>query len=389
MGLGKTFAFLQAIKTTDSNFSLVVCPAYLKENWVAEAEKMGIFDIQVIRTRKDNYLGKALTIVGYDTKTIRNVLHQSLGFDIIGFDEAHYLRGRTAQRTKICLGTDRRIKQCLVKNAKRVVFLSGSPLLNRPADLWTILQAVYPEAMGDFYQYAYRYCGAYQGPFGLDVSGATNLPELKQYLDQFVIRYTKEQCLDLPGVAYSTISLEKNKEVERLQSLEKDLGIDVENLLNEGVAIGEYATLRRELGILKQDIAREFIKNIVDQGEDVVVFTYHKEIARILSADAITGETPVSGRQQIVNDFQENGGVIVGTYGAMGTGFTLTRACNVVLVELDYSPLLIQQAVDRLNRIGQKRMVSAHVLLWQDGLEMALWKLLKKKQATFTTLFGE
>ena len=80
------------------------------------------------------------------------------------------------------------------------------------------------------------------------------------------------------------------------------------------------------------------------------------------------------------------GNMIVGTFGAMGTGFTLTKACHVVMAELDYSPLLIEQAIDRLNRIGQTRRVTAHVLLWSEGLEMNLFKALKKKKNTFNTL---
>jgi len=391
MGLGKTFCGLAAISETEASYCLIVCPAYLKENWRNEAKVMGFADneIQVVYGRKAKYEFKRITICGYDAPTLKNILLQSFGFDLSIFDEAHYLRGRGSQRSKTILGTDKRVKHTVCRYSRRVIFLSGSPLLNRPSELWPILQTVFPSIFPNFFQYAYRYCAAYQGNFGLDYSGASNLEELKAYLDSFVLRKEKSEVLDLPGRGIKKVILEKSKAAEKLLKAEADLGIDVEALVNEGVAIGEYATVRRELGLLKSEVAKDYISDIIDQGEDVVVFTYHKELARLIASNAITGETPVKDRQKNVDTFQSEGGSIVGTYGAMGTGFTLTKSCNVVLVELEYSPLLIEQAIDRLNRIGQTRLVTAHFLLWSEGLENDLFKTLKKKRKTFDTLFTE
>ena len=390
MGLGKTFTAIYPALYFSDSYTLIVCPAYLKYNWKTEIMKMGVreHEIQIGESRKDKFEFKRFIITSYDAKTIKNILVRSIGFRMVIFDEAHYLRGKGAQRTKVCLGSDSRLKHTIDKYCAQCVFLSGSPLLHRPAELWPILRMVYPKHFASWDQYIFRYCDAYYGERGLDYSGASNLEELKPFLDAFILRKTKDQVLDLPNKGINMVELDVDKEVQKYLNQESDLGISVDNLLGE-VVIGEYATVRRELGLLKSKIAKEFIEDIRQNGEDVVVFTYHKELAHILSDNPITGETPLSKRQTIVDNFQIAGGVIVGTFGAMGTGFTLTKACNVVLVELEYSPLLNQQAIDRLHRIGQTRKVTAHVLLWSSGLERDLFRNLKKKRKTFDTLFGE
>ena len=198
--------------------------------------------------------------------------------------------------------------------------------------------------------------------------------------------------LDLPPKTSIPIDLEMNKAVDALLKRESELDITVEYLMeNPAVPIGGYATFRRELGILKIDTAKQHINNLRDQQIDVVIFCYHKEVADTLAkfykTEALTGDMAPTKRQIKVDSFQRDGGVIIGTYGGMGTGFTLTRSSHVVLVELDYSPQMIEQATDRCHRIGQSETVSVYSLLWKKGLERQLYQKLKSKSRVFSNFY--
>jgi SWI/SNF-related matrix-associated actin-dependent regulator 1 of chromatin subfamily A len=196
----------------------------------------------------------------------------------------------------------------------------------------------------------------------------------------------------LPEKIYSEVDLPLNAEVKKLLRAEESMELDVDYLVSGKPAIGEYATMRRELGLLKIGYCREHIQDIVDQAGAVVVFTYHQELAKSLAkefnTEPVIGSTPNRVRTKIVSDFQNVGGVFVGSYGAAGTGITLTKASHVVLCELEYSPRLIDQAVDRCHRIGQTNTVNVYTLLWSKGLERNLWKQLQDKDETFQNLFN-
>jgi len=395
MGLGKTAVALSLPKILGGNM-LVICPGYLRDNWFQEALMWGFEkeEVQVILSRKDKLQYRKLTICSYDPLSIKNVLLSSIGYTFGVLDEAHYLRGRKARRTKLITGSDARIKNPMHRYCEKMVWMSGTPMLSRPRELWPILRCTYPdqEIFVGYYRYAQYFCQGWN--FGeMDDSGATNQEELKEnFLSQFMLRICKEDVLDLPEKIYTEIDLELTAAVKRLLEEERELGIDMDRLLSGEPVIGEYATMRRELGNLKLSYCVEHIKDILDQTGAVVVFTYHQQLAIDLAEEfgttAIIGSTPNRIRTKIVSEFQDGGGVFVGSYGAAGTGITLTKASHVVLCELEYSPRLIDQAVDRCHRIGQTKTVNVYTLLWSKGLERTLWQQLQEKDRTFQNLFG-
>ena len=396
MGLGKTAIALALGLHSNANI-LVICPGYLRDNWKAEALKWGYDEneVQVILTRKAKLQYRKLTICSYDPETVKNILLYSIGYNYLILDEAHYLRGKKARRTKLITGSDARIKKFAALYAERIVYLSGTPMLNRPRELWPILRCTFPQdkTLEGYYQYAMRYCFGYDYQGAPDDSGACNLDELQElYLSKFMLQIKKEDVLDLPEKVYSTIDLPLNAEVKKLLKAEEQEELDVDYLISGKPAIGDYATMRRELGLLKIPYCREHIQDIVDQAGAVVVFTYHQELAKRLAAEfntePVIGSTPNKVRTRLVSDFQLSGGVFVGSYGAAGTGITLTKASHVVLCELEYSPRLIDQAVDRCHRIGQSNTVNIYTLLWSKGLERNLWRQLQEKDETFQNLFN-
>lgn len=141
------------------------------------------------------------------------------------------------------------------------------------------------------------------------------------------------------------------------------------------VSFGELAKVRKELSMKKLPICEAHIKTVLESVDSLVVFTYHKdpayELAKSIESSAvITGDTPIEERNQIVEKFQ-NGEirVIIGTTGAMGTGLTLTRASNVIMLELDWTPANLEQAEDRCHRIGQDNSVLVQYLVLYGSLD--------------------
>jgi len=265
--------------------------------------------------------------MSYDPDTIKNILLSSIGYADLIRDEAHYLRGKKARRTKLITGSDARIKKFAALYAERIVYLSGTPMLNRPKELWPILRCTFPEVemLKGYYQYAMRYCFGHDYTGAPDDSGATNLDELKElYLSKFMLQIKKEEVLDLPEKIFSEVDLPLNAEVSKLLRAEEAIDLDVEYLISGKPAIGDYATMTRELGLLKLPFCREHIQDIVDQAGSVVVFTYHQEMAKLLAkefkTEPVIGSTPNKTRTRLVAEFQDKGGVFVGSYGATGDG---------------------------------------------------------------------
>ena len=212
MGLGKTAIGLRIAPSLGLNMTWVICPGYLRNNWFAEALMWGYQEkeVQIILTRTAKLQYKRLTISSYDAKTIKNIMNQAMWFDVLICDEAHYLGGKSSQRTKCITGSDKRVKNVATRCASRTVYMSGTPMLNRPRELWAILRAVYPENtfLQDYYQYAYRYCIGYGIGGEIDDSGACNLEELKEkFLSPFMLRVKKEEVLSLPEKVLSLIHI--------------------------------------------------------------------------------------------------------------------------------------------------------------------------------------
>ena len=141
----------------------------------------------------------------------------------------------------------------------------------------------------------------------------------------------------------------------------------------------ELAKVRQEIGIAKAPMVRDWVRDFLEgnPGEKLILFGYHKDVIRRLYAELeeynpglIYGSTPLHKRQQgQVDKFQEDEScrLIIGNLHSMGTGFTMTRAANVVFAEGDWVPSLLRQAEDRSCRIGQLAMKVLAVYLMANG----------------------
>lgn len=407
MGLGKTIQAIGVLNDQGFDRAVVVCPASLKQNWKRELEKWLVDEVSV-RVYKEGPLRADVEIINYALFSRRERLPNRVNtFDAeyMILDESHYIKNKDAARTE-------RIRKIDV-DCK--IFLTGTPIKNRPIELWTQVQELTDEF--DFWNYAKTYCGAKKTRWGWDMDGATNMDELQERLRSTVmVRRQKQEVLDdLPEKMRQVIPLAQNGMGE-LVSREQDLYDSHEDEISAAkkrvaqakvndnqekyeraieelreareVAFEQMAEVRHEIAVQKADHVVEHVRNVLESEDKVVVFAHHKDVVSKLKsafgreAATLTGGTPTQERQEAVDRFQNDPEVrvFVGSIHAAGTGLTLTAASHIVFAELDWTPSVNRQAEDRCHRIGQDETVHVQYLVVDGSLESRIAQMNVEKQ---------
>lgn len=413
MGLGKTIQAIGAV-SNDVTISrvLVVCPASLKLNWSYEFGEWLTRDmaITVIRAGAAHHEVRAdqIVIINYDLVKKNKPWIDEVDWDLVILDESQYLKNPKAARTRAVLGhrggRGSNNKSVPKIPTRKLLFLSGTPILNRPVDLWPFLKTCDPKGLGkSYWAYVRRYCQAFRGQWGWDVRGAAHKQELNRKLVAagIILRRLKKDVLpELPPKTRQIIEIPSagnlsllNRESEQYQSYQQFTaeGHDsTKNMTKEEerehkIVMGELAAARIAVAELKIPAIKELIETALENGP-VVVFAHHHAIIEAICAGigsyvTITGRTPLAQRHEAVTQFQ-NGDVdlIIGNIQAMGVGLTLTRSSHIIFAEMDWTPAVMTQAEDRCHRIGQVNpLLIQHVVL-EDSLDMRIVKSLVKKQ---------
>ena len=348
-----------------------------------------------------------LLILNYDVLHRWETLLASATLDILIIDEAHYIKNPKARRSKQVYS--------LARIPRRRLFLTGTPIVNRPAELWPIINCLDPVRWPKFFPFAKRYCNAYHNGWGWDFSGAAHLEELQDRLRaSIMVRRLKADVLtELPAKRRQVIELAANgaavtvrkerEAYERHQAEIDDLRVRAELAKADGpeeyaaavralsdrtrAAFTEIARLRHETALAKVPAALEHLDVATESGK-VVCFAHHHDVVAAIEEHfvdrcvVVTGETPLKARQEAVDAFQTNPEVslFIGSIGAAGVGITLTAASHVIFAELDWVPGNMTQAEDRLHRIGQRESVLVQHLVLDGSIDAHLAKTLIAKQ---------
>lgn len=414
MGLGKTIQAIGVINTlpTDAKI-IIVCPASLRLNWKREIEKWSVLPrtIGIVENGKDWPEGDVI-IINYDLLG-KHAERLAVQWDLLVIDEAHYLKNGKALRTKAALGD----KGTGGLRAHRRLFLTGTPISNRPIELWSLIHSLDPSGLGASWRtFATRYCNGRQGRYGWEVDGASNLDELQRKLRASVMcrRQKSEVLAELPAKRRQIVVLPTNgasaavkaenkafeateKRLEALR-LQVELGKagDDENAYERAVealrdatraAFTEISVLRHRTALAKVPAVLEHLQN---SEEKQIVFCHHKDVAEELRAAlaefgvvTLTGDSDMTDRQAAVDRFQTDPACryFIGTMGAAGVGITLTASSHVIFAELDWVPGTISQAEDRAHRIGQTNSVLIQHLVLDGSLDARMANVLVEKQA--------
>jgi SWI/SNF-related matrix-associated actin-dependent regulator 1 of chromatin subfamily A len=428
MGLGKTIQSIGVINATHPQNVVVVCPATLRLNWKTELEKWLVhpYTIHVVLDNSPIPPEATIIIVNYDRLSHPSLMERH--WDILIVDECHKVKNPKALRTQKVLGVEGKYdkasgkttitKKGLIHNATRALFLTGTPILNRPVELWPIAHALDPKVFSNFWGFAKRYCNATQTRYGWDFSGATHLDELQRELRvSCMIRRLKEEVLtELPPKRRQIIALPPNGAsdvVEKEARLYQEAEDQKESLQNKMLlaqlegddqgyqeAVGmltkaskeaftEISKVRHEVALAKVPATVSFLEDLLENEKKVVVWAHHHDVIQALQEAlseyhpvTLTGETKMEDRKPFVDRFQTDPEtkVFIGSITAAGVGITLTAASTVVFVELDWVPANMTQAEDRCHRIGQSSHVVIQHLVLDGSIDQRLAETLVQKQ---------
>jgi len=416
MGLGKT---IQAIGVANADRDieqiLVVCPSSLRLNWLREFERWSVreLDIHVVDGGSAAAWRHAdCIIVNYDVLSKHRSRVDNLEIDLLIADECHYCKNPKTARTKALIGS----RGVGGIKAKRKVFLTGTPIVNRPIEMWPIVEALDPDGIGrNFMSFAKRFCDARKVDGYWDFSGASNLGLLQDELrSSFMVRRLKadvlkelpakrRQIVEIPSDGVASVLAREARYVEsnedRMSELEANVELakasddpqsyeDAVSALRSGAAAAftEMAAIRRDTAIAKIPFVIEHLKLALEEGP-VICFAHHKDVIKSLAkafpgSVKITGGVSLADRQKAVDDFQQGkADLFLGNIQAAGVGITLTRSSHVVFAELDWVPGNVSQCEDRAHRIGQVDSVLVQHLVFTDSLDATMAKVIVSKQA--------
>lgn len=414
MGLGKTIISIGYINLhKDIKKILVVCPASLKINWQRELDAWLVKkrDIYIVDSKDDTPPKRqGIIIINYDILEKHKAKLTTMDFDLLIADECHKIKNKKAKRSKAF--------RAVAKQCKSRLLLTGTPILNRPVELFEILRVLESDLGKDFFYYINRYCAAVKTRFGWDVSGASNLEELQIKLRQSVmVRTLKEDVLqELPRKTRQIIECsapdgsnaiqQELSLYEEYKSAQKALAIKSKQLsrlpgdaeyeasvvkLREAVniAFGELARIRHSTAVAKLPFVIEHIKQMLESSIDkIIIFAHHIDVIAALMTEfgdiavRLTGGDSLDSRQRSVDRFQKESRVkiFIGSIMAAGVGITLTASSNVVFAELDWTPANISQCEDRCHRIGQREAVLIQHIVFDGSLDARMAKMLIEKQ---------
>ena len=382
MGLGKTrTAIVAAREQHPEGPYLVICPASLKLNWQREIHMVEPgAHVQVLAVEPLDPTAR-WTIVNYDRLNRYQSDLLAAAFRTVIVDEAHAIKNDSA-RSKRTLA--------LTESADHAYLLTGTPMTNRPRDLFNLLKAVRHPLANSFWAYAKRYCAAVDNGYGLDTNGASNLDELSKVMAGVMLRRAKSEVLDLPEKVRTWLPVDVP--VTRVGSYEqRALDYLASNPARSGPTwitfLGLLNKARHELALAKARHTADFVTDLVDNGQKVVVFTGYTGVVATLqerfgaSAVTLTGETPTDARQVAVDRFQAdpNVRVFIGNLQAAGVGITLTKGDHVVFNDLDWVPANHWQAEDRIHRIGRVGTAFVTYLYTPGTLDGFVANLLEQK----------
>lgn len=413
MGLGKT---IQAIGSINADAEikkvLVICPASLRLNWQRELRRWLTRPLSISITN-GTIADTDIVIINYDILKKHSEYIHSQEWDLLITDECHYLKNPKTLRTQQVFGG----KDLPAIKAKKKIFLTGTPIVNRPIELWPLVHSLDPAGLGgNWIGYAKRYCDGHQTRYGWEVKGASNLDELQDKLRSSIMvrRLKKDVLTELPAKRRQVIELPANGcgnavkvEIEIFEKHEKimaELKIAVElakasdspdayqqaidRLRDAGrIAFTEISKLRHSTALAKVPAVIEHLKDATD-GAKVVVFAHHHDVIDAIAAEfglacvTLTGDTNMIDRQKAVDRFQTDPActLFVGSITAAGVGITLTAASHVVFSELTWRPGDLCQAEDRCHRIGQVNSVLVQHIVLDGSIDATMAKTLIEKQ---------
>ncbi len=411
MGTGKTEIFLQVCEETNAKRVLVICPKTLVLEWKARiALRLGEdasvpkgletgqnkfrLDLELFRTR--------FLVINYEMlrkESYRNIL-KVVPWDIIGFDEAHRLKNPKAKQS---IGA-----YDLTEESQRIYLLTGTPFLNYPNELWSLLHLLFPQEYRDYWSFTKEYCVTMPSPWGPHIVGVKKetLPELRRTLEKFMVRREKIDVLkDLPPKSYRSIPVQLGPgQRKAYMSMEEELVVELESGTNlfAPSTLAKITRLRQlslepamiavPTASAKTEALLSVLDDVLEQGRKVVIYSTFKKfiylidellvkVGHVVIHGDVSAEDRLARRIAFQNDPEIK--VMLMTI-EVAIGIDLTAADICIFANLFWTPAINRQAEDRLHRIGQLGNVEIIELYAEDTIDDDLHKIHRRKDVAFS-----
>ena len=409
-GLGKTLQSITAIERAKATPCLVICPSALKVNWEREIRKftnlrplvltdsvkstfpyyigdLNLYDVIIVNYES---LRKYFVVtMGQKPYKLKNFVFQNVVSSLksIIIDESARVKDPSAQQSKIVMG--------LCNNKEYILELTGTPVVNDPADIGTQIAILgrMKELFGSY--------GAFMERYGK----GEHLCELNKIItDSCYFRREKEEVLkDLPDLTRTTIETEMDEVTQKeyntcLIDLKKFL-VEYKQLTDSEAkkkmrmkALIQFMNLRSISGRGKVEAAKQFLN---DLGTSCVVFCEHKTIVQAIKhafpddSVTVTGNDNLMMKQYAVDSFQSGKKrIIICSIKAAGVGLTLTKGSHELFIELPWTFADLDQCECRCRRIGQKSAVNSWIMMSKDSIDDRLYNLIMSKRSLASKITG-
>lgn len=426
-GLGKTPTAIVYANEIQARKVLVLCPASIRYQWkrrITEwawpwwehGEEPKVNLILNGGPRSGTYPpdcdGRVWTVCSYDLARTEGISRSLAAgkYDLLILDEAHYLKENTSQRTRAVFGGGAKTRSAvpLAERATRIMALTGTPLLNRPREAYTLTRGLCFDAIDWMSEENFRdrfnpsFVGETEdGKRFIDERSGRHAELQNRLRGNFMIRHLKREVMpQLKMPIYDIIQLEETAAVKQALRAESLLDIDPEQL--EGLDIevlGHVSTVRKEMGIAMAPQVADYVAMLINGGEEkLVVFAWHKEVMDILEQRLaryglirVDGSTSASKKERLCKSFIENPGIQIalGNLLSMGVGTDGLQlvSSHALIAEPDWTPGNNIQAFDRLDRGGQTRTVQGDIFVAPNSFaERVLGAALRKNQTIHKAL---
>lgn len=456
-GLGKTLQVLEWLRRhPEKRPVIIVCPASVKYVWEDQARdhcnlRTIICYGQKPPKKKKILSDKTIFVINYDIlidwcQYLRNIKPQ-----VVVFDEVHKIKNRGTLRTKaarlLCSPIRKIPRYCLrllnvhencIQEGSWISFedeegdiiygfvsslskdglhatiktqiphlmgLSGTPLTNRPAELWSSLNLIWPEYFPAFHPFAWDYCDPVFEYNRWSYKGSSNLPKLHRKLKRvgMIRRLKRDVAKDLPKKQITVVPMEINNRKEY-----KEAQNDFINwLAQKDSAKAERASRAKkiaQISYLKRLAAKGKLKNVKDwidtfleeSESKLILGCIHHEIIDNLNnkykqiSVQFTGKTPPKNRRHAIMEFRKNAKrrLFIGQIQAAGLGVDGLQEVShtSVVIELPWDPGTLSQFFDRIHRIGQSKDVNIYIFVAKNTLEERLCQIIQGKQDNLTKI---
>lgn len=404
MRLGKTDQAVTAALKLKAKKILITCPATVKLHWRDTFLAWGATNLnyQVVYGRKAKIDPSAnVIIINYELVIEYEIFKQlqAMRFAVGILDEAHRLKGMQSRRTEAMFIRGGIASRCHYKWC-----LTGTPVLNRPIELFPMLAAMAPHVIAPYKSrmyYGKHFCGGHWDDRKWIDKGATNRDELRRRLyENFMLRRTKKEVFgELDKKDFQLIPMPA-KGAKIKECLAKEFNWDKSDALyQKNLGGGEdIAILRHEIGDYKVDFAIKHIRHLMTQVDKLVVFAYHQSVLERLFGELAQfnprlyyGKTSSKNKEKARKDFQTDPSVQIffGQYQAAGEAIELSAASTIFFVESDWVPGNIDQAADRCFNFTDPSPVLVQFLTIEGSLDEHMLRIVIDKKQNIAEIIGD